>query len=181
MNLNRKAFLAALLTQLGEINGKKSLHKLVYLARAFGLETGYSFRFHYYGPYSDALASDFERLLESNQVKLVDNSKYKYRLTDTFTQNASTQQSLTPDEQEKINKLIEIFGNKTPHELELYATIYFIDHHEKYVLGNGSAEDVSRNVLAKTHNVKPKYSLAEIEKAYKELEELGLLYKLPKH
>ncbi|HHW07277.1 MAG TPA: hypothetical protein GXX34_07075 [Clostridia bacterium] len=177
--MNKKAFLTALLTQLGEVNGKKSLHKLVYLARAFGLETGYSFRFHYYGPYSDALASDFEYLLETNQVKLLDNTKYKYGLSDTFTWKASLQGSLTTEEQGKINKLIETFGNKTPHELELYATIYFIDHHEKYVLGNSAEEDLSRTVLEKTHNVKPKYRMAEIKKAYDELERLGLLYQLP--
>lgn len=171
--MNRKSFLTALLAQLKEINGKKSLQKLVYLARAFGLETGYSFRFHYYGPYSDGLASDFEYLLETNQAKLVENSRYKYRVSDSFIQEAAAQHELGADEQEKIRKLIKTFGDKTPLELELYATIYFIDHHEKYVLGNSSAEDV----LKKTYNVKPKYSIVEIQQAYEELKERGLLYK----
>ncbi len=169
----KKAFLTALLNQLGEINGKKSLQKMVYLARAFGLETGYSFRFHYYGPYSDSLAADFEELLETHQVGLLENSRHKYCVSDSFAKH-SAEHELGADEQAKIEKLIKLFGGRSPSDLELYATIYFIDHNEKYVLGNDSAKDVLEN----THKAKPKYPMTEIEKAYKELNEWGLLYEL---
>ncbi|EHQ90406.1 hypothetical protein [Desulfosporosinus youngiae] len=173
MNMGKKAFLTALIDQLQEINGKKSLQKLVYLARAFGLETGYSFRFHYYGPYSDSLAADFEQLLETDRVSLSDKSRYKYQVSDDLSQDPALQE-LDADKQEKIRELIECFGSKSPSDLELYATIYFIDHHEKYVLGNGSVEDV----LEKTYQAKPKYKKLEIKKAYKDLEDWGLLYQL---
>jgi len=174
--MNKKVFLSALLAQLGEVNGKKSLQKLAYLARAFGLETGYSFRFHYYGPFSDDLASDFESLLETRQVKLVDNSSYKYKVSNQFIQNAIENQTLEANEQEKIYKLISTFGNKAPSDLELYATIYFIDYNEKVVFGNNPAEE---DILKKTSEVKTKYTMQKIRQAYEDLKEWDLLYKLP--
>lgn len=170
----KKAFLTALLNQLGEINGKKSLQKMVYLARAFGLETGYSFRFHYYGPYSDSLAADFEELLETQQVGLLGNSRHKYCVGEAFSKNLTEQHGLGADEEAGIAELIKRFGSKSPSDLELYATIYFIDHNEKYVLGNSSAKE---DVLTKTYKAKPKYSPTDIEKAYEELNGWGLLYK----
>lgn len=173
--MNKKAFLSALLAELGEVNGKKSLQKLVYLARAFGLETGYSFRFHYYGPYSDELASDFESLLENQEVKLIEKGSYKYKVSDQFSENVVKKQVLKEDEQRKIRKLISTFGNKNPSELELYATIYFIDYNEKVVFGKSPAKE---EILRKTEEAKPKYTETQIKQAYEDLEEWDLLYKL---
>lgn len=174
--MERKAFLEALIAQLKEINGKKSLQKLVYLARAFGLETGYSFRFHYYGPYSDALAEDFEQLMEHKRVNLAESRRYVYLASDELSGHVSLAERDTGD-QIKIKQLIDRFSSYSPSDLELYATIYFIDYNEKYVLGNDSVDEV----LEKTHRAKPKYERPVIEKAYKELQDWGLLYKLQTH
>jgi uncharacterized protein len=40
----------------GEIVGKVRLQKTVYLLDQLGLESGFSFSYHHYGPYSDELA-----------------------------------------------------------------------------------------------------------------------------
>ena len=44
----------------GTIDGRKKLHKLVYLCQAKGLDFGHSFIFHFYGVYSPSLAADLE-------------------------------------------------------------------------------------------------------------------------
>ena len=44
----------------GEIVGKIRLQKMVYLLDQMGLNSGYPFEYHHYGPYSESLAQQVE-------------------------------------------------------------------------------------------------------------------------
>ena len=44
----------------GEVRGKVRLQKLVYLLSQIGVNTGYTFAYHHYGPYSEQLTEAVE-------------------------------------------------------------------------------------------------------------------------
>ena len=48
--------------------GKKQLHKLVYLIQAKGLDLGYEYGIHFYGPYSDDLSRDLLSLCVNGDI-----------------------------------------------------------------------------------------------------------------
>lgn len=63
--LMRLARLRALVSQTGgRIDGRKKLHKLVYLCQHAGTDLGQSFVFHMYGVYSPSLAQDLASAVE---------------------------------------------------------------------------------------------------------------------
>jgi len=162
--MKNKEFVLELFDRLGQINGKKALQKLVYLARIFGIETGYSYRFHYFGPYSDQLAADLDDLIESKAVRNVRGS-YALKLNDELRNN-------NIDYSEQVNELIEVFGNKAPSDLELFATAYFIDKNEKFVFKNYDEEKIIQEII----KAKPKFTRMKVEKFYNELKDKSYLY-----
>ncbi len=158
-------FILDLISELGEVRGKKALQKLVYLAKAFDIDTEYSFIFHYYGPYSERLANDFERLLETQVVSPVPGTRYNYMLNPSVHPQHIV-------EQQKLKDLLSYFGDKSPSDLEIYATSYFVDKNEKYVFCNSD----EGKIIEKIKSAKPKYSEDEIETVYQQLKEWNLLY-----
>jgi len=162
--MKNKEFVLELFDRLGQINGKKALQKLVYLARIFGIETGYSYRFHYFGPYSDQLAADLDDLIESKAVRNVRGS-YALKLNDELRNN-------NIDYSEQVNELIEVFGNKAPSDLELFATAYFVDKNEKFVFKNYDEEKIIQEII----KAKPKFTRMKVEKFYNELKDKSYLY-----
>ena len=44
----------------GQVPGRVRLQKIVYLLDQIGLESGFTFEYHHYGPYSEALAEQVE-------------------------------------------------------------------------------------------------------------------------
>ena len=70
----------------GQVDGRKKLHKLVYLCQRSGTDLGQAFQFHMYGVYSPSLAQDVDAaaswgLLE--EEALADGS-YEIRLPQDF-------------------------------------------------------------------------------------------------
>jgi uncharacterized protein len=44
----------------GQVPGRVRLQKIVYLLDQIGLESGFTFEYHHYGPYSEGLAEQVE-------------------------------------------------------------------------------------------------------------------------
>lgn len=165
--MKNKEFVLELFDRLDQINGKKALQKLVYLARIFDIETSYSYRFHYFGPYSDQLAADLDELIETNAVRTVRGS-YALKLNDEL-RNSNINNI---DYSERMNELIEVFGDKSPSDLELYATAYFIDKNEKFVFKNYNEEKIIKEII----KAKPKFGRMKVKKFYNELKNKSYLY-----
>ena len=84
------------------------LQKIVYIAKYFGIDIGYSFNEYLRGPYSPELADDYYRLSE---------------LWDT-----DTIKSLEPINDENARKLIDFIKGRSTSELEGIATgLMFLD------------------------------------------------------
>ncbi len=118
------------------IPGKKALQKLVYLLKESGLSINFEFQWDKYGPYSPELATYVEDLvaeglMESEAKKVLVTSEedrgvqYSFRLKDRATELLSSER-LSADEESKIGRVIGLYKEIGPHNLELYATVHYV-------------------------------------------------------
>jgi len=119
------------------LEGHKKLQKLLFLVEHFDLSknkptpssglTGYVFRIWYYGPYSSELKDDIVELVKEGiieeRVEYIDDFLY----TDEFPKRIyrylpkkqlNVEGKLDRQTITKIDRIIELFGDKTPYELE---------------------------------------------------------------
>ncbi len=107
---------------------KKALQKMIFLMEKRGVQLGFEYILHFYGPYCAEL--DRETLkLNSDGIITIDYSKYGHRLK----RNAEFKQPIEtnlPDNQVTIAKeVIKRYKDYTPAELELLTTaIYAYEH-----------------------------------------------------
>lgn len=138
--------------------GKKALQKLVYIAQeAAGVPAGYNFVFYTYGPYSKEVSMDLD-ILESQMAVEIDYdphaNAYKIRareekkaLYDCVISEGTTWSN-------KINHVVDKFGNENGFTLELFSTILYVTKTE------GVRSDPE--VIDRVSKLKPKYDRAEI-------------------
>lgn len=143
--------------------GKTALEKLVYLAQSqFDIDSGYHFTLYTYGPFSSEVLFDLDFLesLEAVEIKQL-GAKDGYQIqpgknADYVEQRA--QQFITENSQ-KIDALINKFGAYNAKQLELRATLAFLEQ-----LGKSGNE-----LVESLRKIKPKYTVHEITEAVKEL------------
>ncbi|MCX7050065.1 MAG: hypothetical protein NTX50_31850, partial [Candidatus Sumerlaeota bacterium] len=152
--------------------GKTALQKLIYLLQTiYGVDCGYSFEFFTYGPYCSAIFSDLETVELWEGVKVASKPLTGgYHITPgehcaeiiekgkKFLTNSHVVKSL--------ESLVKDFGQMSAKDLELRATIIYIERDHKIDKGVISWQELERL----THEIKPKFSRLEIEHAIKELE-----------
>lgn len=185
--ISRLALLAQLLREaLGgsstESLNKTQVQKLTYLAQEKGLQTGFEFRMHHYGPYSFDL-EDALHLLERFGVvrsKLESHgtwAEYKLSLDDSAARGLVQSADETSQEQANIvNDVARLFGGRDRRALELLSTVHLVHS----LLGRGAQQgpDLER-VLQTVSDLKPHFAKDEIRAAYKELVEMDMLPQQP--
>lgn len=123
------------------MHGRKKMQKLIYLLKVSGFEINNSFEWNYYGPYSEELAMDLDKLNNSHIIKeeinnISDYMEYSYSLTPVGLKFIS----ILPDD-EKINiDLIKKLNARPSKELEKYASII-------YLLNKGYQKDIIYDFL----------------------------------
>ncbi len=166
--MNRQQIMLSLINQVKHPLGKTALVKLLYLVQEVcGLKVGYDFSFYTHGPFTNAIIEDLEKLEEAKSVEVKYNKK-AYEGYGGFEIKPKTDSSHLKEEVDantlaKIRKIVDDFGNMTARDLELRTTLHYI-RHKGGLKGKALYEAV--------HAVKPKYSLEEIRKAAKEIENL---------
>lgn len=163
------SMIGTLLELLGAIEGRKKLQKIVFLSKHFGLPFQEEFRFHFYGPYSESLATKVQEMVsmglisEEEEVGPTGYKLYKYRLSQkgrSFLNTYPVEGSL-----EVPKPFVELANGKDARFLELAATIAYLQ--EK----NYRVEEIPGKVqLLKSEQ---KYSSEEIDEAFSFLHELG--------
>ncbi len=88
--------------KINTFEDRLKLQKIVYIAKCFGIDLGYSFNEYLRGPYSPELADDY------------------YELSERW--NTNEIESLKPISGENVRKLIEFIDGKSTSELEGIAT-----------------------------------------------------------
>lgn len=164
---------AVLVDRIGEIRGKKAFQKLVYLAKVYGISVDYHYEMHYYGPYSAPLADDLdERILREQIFELKSHSSYIFvpsERTGEILSNASDQMK---DTEGIIESMLSRFGNKSPNDLELYATIHFICQTLEKLYSKTDRKTRIEEIKKAKY---PKFSEEKIVKHYDEMVEFGLV------
>jgi hypothetical protein len=146
-------------TSKGHYPGKKELQKSVYLLQNKGLDLGYSYRFYFYGPYSDALDEDIQRLAIQG-VLAINHEEMTHRITVKLSPEA---ESIEDDKVKLIRSTANELKNITPIQLELMSTILFIINNNM-VPENYNEDDI----IDKVSDLKgDKYSDDDVKKYYK--------------
>jgi len=148
----------------GQYPGKKELQKTIYLLQKKGFPSEYSFRFHFYGPYSDSLDENIQRLAIQGVLE-IQHDEQTHRIVPSPSRSNETNQSNSCTNEMDI--ALAALGNISARDMELMATIVFlIDNH---IVSEPHSE---ASVIVNVHNVKKdKYSDMEIRRYYHLLKE----------
>lgn len=121
----------------GEINGRKKLQKMIYIAKQLSFPFDEKFQFHFYGPYSEELTVRVEELvnmgfLEETVHKRGNYSQYHYRLTEAGESFLKTLHISAPPH---LQDCLQDMNERSSRFLELVSTIlFFRDLDEKKII-----------------------------------------------
>ena len=152
-----------LIHEVGHVPGKKALQKWVYmLQECEGMELGLSFRMYHYGPYSVELESIVDDLEAGNAISL------SHGDTIQIESKMSSREVTLPE----VRRVIGLFGELKPWELELMASLHFLARRKPYS-GTDSDKDLIKRKLKAWKGTK--FSDYEVAKALAQLEEAEYL------
>lgn len=150
----------------GELTGRVRLQKSIYLMDQLGLESGFTFHYHHYGPFSRDLdnaiadAKAFDLVEEAFAERQSDGARYSiFRLKGPAKRGA-----LGRLDANRAGKLARLFAATNVTVLELAATVDWLWRFEKF-------QDW-RHEITKRKGVKVQGG--RLEKAVALLDELGL-------
>lgn len=152
--------------------GKTAMQKYVYFLQEFGVNLNYRYEMYYYGPYCFEFSNDLDILNLLGVISIEDNpTTYGFSIkpsdnADKYRKQAEERDTLESC-QSSFDKLLEIFGNCSTKELELYATMHFVDR----ILKKRGKNANHKSVIQEVKFLKPKYSTNECEEAYQYLSE----------
>ena len=151
--------------------GKTALQKLVFLLQEiYGADFGYEFELYSYGPFTAELLGDLDVVEQLGAVKIEPVQSYTGGYIINKTDRTDILIKKSPEDfngpiSDVFNDLERDFGNLTARELELRATIVFIERSYQK-----KGESISKGSLIKIVNeIKPKYKNEEICEAITEL------------
>ena len=161
------AILHKVISELGDV-GKTRLQKLGYfLQEALDISTKFPFRMHHYGPYSEALETDIARLKLAGYVKVeADQQGYGFHITKIDSPPEEWEQLIEPY-RHSVERAISEFGMRSISELELAATIHFVN--------NLFLDIPSQEVVAKVKALKPNFDEDYVARVHAELKQNGWL------
>lgn len=161
--------IAELTLKLKEVSpqfGKTVLQKLVYiLQEIYRVPCGYDYILYNYGPYSEVLADDLSFFASMDGVKIDWSRRWGYEIkeADKTAHFRKKGEEFLSKYASQINEVIEKFGGMNAKELELRSTIIYVSKEEPLE---------EKDLLNRVKEIKPHFSVAEIDSAYKELKPL---------
>jgi uncharacterized protein len=155
--------------------GKTILQKVIFiLQEIYKIPLGYDFSLYTYGPYTSEVFQDLDvtENLEGVQVRSVETGYGGYKIL-PGKENARIRakgekylESLPMNT--ALDSLMENFGRYTARELELRATIIFIDRDLR-----GTPQHTVDDLASLLNEIKPKFSLKEITQVIEEMKKSG--------
>ena len=149
--------------------GKTKLQKLMYfLQETQDVPIGYPFKMHHYGPYAEALETDTARLRLAGFIAVdPDPNGYGFHITPTDEAPDENWDQFVLPHKYAVDKTIKDFGSWQTHQLELAATIHFVER----LTPNSSPVDVLNKVRA----LKPKFDAGYVLDVHKGLAQMGIV------
>lgn len=150
--------------------GKKALQKLIYLMERNGVDLGFNYSIHYYGPYSSVL-DDAIRALQIQDIVEIKQDNMSQRIY--LRQNGDNSfTELSEEEKRKLEEVLHVFGCKKPAELELITTTDFVAR-ELCQSSEGCEDD---EIVKGVKKIKgDKFTYSEILQAISELRKNGYI------
>jgi uncharacterized protein YwgA len=156
--------------------GRTALQKLVYFCKSVGVPIPCSFEIYNFGPYSEDLTRSVNYLLADEALDDVspNPSKYSsYRLGPCSDQIATSYAAQTGLQRPLIDSIVAVLGDSSPADLELVATLHFVNSKRKGLSGHRPGE---LEVLQEFRSIKgDKFSSEDIKKWYGWLDNSKLL------
>lgn len=153
--------------------GKVKIQKVIYfLQKACGVDLGYEFFMHYYGPYSSELNSTLHEMKTEGLLRFsvaIYPSYYGYQIDPV--EKASETVQLPAKIREKADKIIDLFNTDDAQKMELLSSIHFV---RAILMDQGKTFD-KESVVNEVQLLKPKFEQEKIAEAYEELQQNGLL------
>jgi len=154
--------------------GKTALQKLIYLLQAvYDVDGGYDFRLYTYGPFDSQVLQDLDLVESFGGVKVdpvregLDGYRIEPDKNDALVKEQA--ESSIEDISGDLDALVKDYGAYNAKELEMRATIVFVEREMGREDSPVSAEDLVEVV----HSIKPYFSEHEIKSAVKELNSKG--------
>ncbi|RXJ02742.1 YwgA family protein [Anaerobacillus alkaliphilus] len=150
--LNDHAKIMALISEAGEVIGRKKLQKIIYIAKKINFPFQERYNFHFYGPYSEELTLRIEEMCNLGFVHETKEKKggyYQYRYT--LSEEGTKFLSISSLNMPKLQDFITDINDKSSRFLELVSTLLFFD--------DLSAEEQ----VEKVHTLKGKLNFTEDE------------------
>lgn len=144
--------------------GKTQLQKLVYFLQNAGVPLDYRYEIYHYGPYSFEL-SDEMGSLDSLGILNVESDPSGFGFNITSGKFAEKYQ-IGKKYQRKLEKVLVDFSSDTPAQLEVKATIHFV---QKIMEKRGSIDQ--SKVTKKVKLLKPQFSDKFVKNCYSELKQ----------
>ena len=140
----------------GRYPGKKELQKIIYLLQKRGVPQEYSYRFYFYGPYSDKLDEDIQCLAIRGDLEIEYGDTHLIKASDLDQKDRPDEETLRI-----INTTLSELQLISPKNLELMATII-------YLIDNDYFDDLTEDkIVAGVCQIKPgKYSEDTIKQYY---------------
>jgi len=170
--IERAGALCSLVGELQDVSpqlGKTALQKFVYLLQeGYGLDLGYDFEFHFFGPYAPEMESDLATAELVGALEIVPHPVMGYTINLAEAGNGLA--ALAPDhlgeDAPEVQEAVRYFGPCNARQLELLATTLYLQR--RGIAGPG-------DIHLAVRKLKPKYSTAEVKRAQKLLSSSGLL------
>lgn len=148
----------------GSNPGKKTLQKMVFLIQHKGVNLGFDYGLHFYGPYCSALDA-MTTFLDAEGVIDFDYTSYSHRMKINDTVEVASGLDIT--EEKMVDDVILEFIDSSPSQLELLTTAMYAFEH----LPDKSIPSIVKGVK----KIKgTKYSDREIESAIERLKYFGI-------
>ena len=145
---------------------KKALQKTVFLLQAKGIDLGFDYILHFYGPYCAELDNETARLSADGIVHF-DYEKYGHKMTVSSEVLPLLKTNLPDDAIQLMREVITRYKTKTPSDLELLTTAIYAYKH--------TDAKTQKDVSEKVKMIKgEKYSDQEIQWALGEFPYFGI-------
>ena len=173
----RYALIAELAQRLETVKiqfGKTKLQKMIYFLQViYGVDCGYDFELYSYGPFTSQLLGDLDQVEHFGCITVISNQWGYYDILPTNKASALRlkDEEFLSNQRTKaaLDSLVETYGAMTAKDLELRATIVYVERDVRRKGNPANKTNVSRLV----GQIKPKFSILEIDQAVEELNNRG--------
>ncbi|MBI2872989.1 MAG: hypothetical protein HYY00_07375 [Chloroflexi bacterium] len=130
------------------------------------MPTGYGFRMHHYGPYSEELDDDLVLLKVTGYVNISpDPEGYGFHVKPADEPEAAWGKPVAAYKNE-VQRVSQLFAERPAYELELAATLHYVNH---------LLDPLQRSQLIEiVGSLKPRFDREQIAKMHEEMKAEGL-------